>query len=68
MPVMTVGNVSSWADANSILAAERADLVLLARGHLYDPYWTRHAAFEQGYALPWPPQYDAARSFTPRES
>ncbi|MCS6898381.1 MAG: bifunctional salicylyl-CoA 5-hydroxylase/oxidoreductase, partial [Polyangiaceae bacterium] len=49
VPVMTVGNVSSWADANSILVAERADLVLLARGHLYDPYWTRHAAYEQGY-------------------
>jgi len=68
VPVMTVGNVSSWADVNSILAAERADLVLLARGHLYDPYWTRHAAFEQGYALPWPPQYAPAQSFTPRES
>lgn len=68
IPVMTVGNVSSWADANSILAAERADLVLLARGHLYDPYWTRHAAFEQGYQLPWPPPYAPAQSFTPRES
>ncbi len=68
VPVMTVGNVSSWADANAILAAERADLVLLARGHLYDPYWTRHAAFEQGYAMPWPPQYAPAESFTPRES
>jgi anthraniloyl-CoA monooxygenase len=68
VPVMTVGNVSSWADVNAILAAERADLVLLARGHLYDPYWTRHAAFEQGYAVPWPPQYAPAESFTPRES
>jgi anthraniloyl-CoA monooxygenase len=68
VPVMTVGNVSSWADANSILVAERADLVLLARGHLYDPYWTRHAAHDQGYALPWPPPYGPARTFTPRAS
>jgi anthraniloyl-CoA monooxygenase len=68
VPVMTVGNVSSWADANSILVAERADLVLLARGHLYDPYWTRHAAHDQGYTLPWPPQYGPARTFTPRAS
>jgi anthraniloyl-CoA monooxygenase len=68
VPVMTVGNVSSWADVNSILVAERADLVLLARGHLYDPYWTRHAAQEQGYELPWPPPYSAARTFTPRTS
>jgi anthraniloyl-CoA monooxygenase len=63
---MTVGNISSWSDVNAIIAAGRADLCVLARAHLYDPYWTRHAAFEQGYALPWPPQYVSARSFTPR--
>src|SRR5262245_46392460 len=65
---MTVGNISSYADVNSILAAGRADLCVLARGHLYDPYWTRHAAYEQGYDLPWPPQYVSTRSFTPRSS
>jgi anthraniloyl-CoA monooxygenase len=68
MPTMTVGNISSWADVNSILAAGRADLCVLARGHLFDPYWTRHAAYEQGYDLPWPSPYLSARSFTPRES
>jgi anthraniloyl-CoA monooxygenase len=68
MPTMTVGNISSWADVNAILAAGRADLCVLARGHLYDPYWTRHAAFEQNYDLPWPKQYLSAGSFTPRES
>jgi anthraniloyl-CoA monooxygenase len=68
MPTMTVGNISSYADVNSILAAGRADLCVLARGHLYDPYWTRHAAYEQGYDLPWPPQYISTRSFTPRTS
>lgn len=57
IPTMTVGNVSSYADVNSILAAGRADLCMLARAHLYDPYWTRHAAAEQEFALPWPPQY-----------
>jgi anthraniloyl-CoA monooxygenase len=67
MPTMTVGAISSYADVNSILAAGRADLCVLARAHLYDPYWTRHAAFEQGYELAWPPQYIAAKSFTPRE-
>jgi anthraniloyl-CoA monooxygenase len=66
VPTMTVGNVSSWSDVNSVLAAGRADLCLLARMHLYDPYFTRHAAFEQGYPLPWPPQYDLARTVTPR--
>ncbi len=68
IPTMTVGNVSSWGDANAILAAGRADLVVIARGHLYDPYWTRHAAHEQGFELPWPPQYRPAKTYTPRES
>lgn len=66
MPTMTVGNVSSYADVNSILAAGRADLCVLARAHLYDPYWTRHAAQEQGYALPWPSQYAPMNRYTPR--
>jgi anthraniloyl-CoA monooxygenase len=63
---MTVGNLSTYADANSILVAGRADLCVLARGHLYDPYWTRHAAREQGYALPWPDQYVSVESYMPR--
>ena len=45
---MAVGNISSYVDVNTILAAGRADLCLLARAHLCDPYWTRHAAFMQG--------------------
>jgi anthraniloyl-CoA monooxygenase len=68
IPTMTVGAVSTYADVNSILAAGRADLCVLARAHLYDPYWTRHAAFEQGFELPWPDQYEALRTFTPRVS
>jgi anthraniloyl-CoA monooxygenase len=66
VPTMTVGNIASYADVNSILAAGRADLCVLARGHLYDPYWTRHAAWEQGYDVPWPDQYVSVKSFTPR--
>ncbi|MCC6552615.1 MAG: bifunctional salicylyl-CoA 5-hydroxylase/oxidoreductase [Polyangiaceae bacterium] len=63
---MAVGAISSYADVNSILAAERADLCCLARAHLHDPYWTRHAAREQRFDLPWPPQYLLARDFSPR--
>ncbi|HEV8641868.1 MAG TPA: bifunctional salicylyl-CoA 5-hydroxylase/oxidoreductase [Methylomirabilota bacterium] len=66
IPTATVGNISSHADVNSILAAGRADLCVLARAHLYDPYWTRHAAWEQGYDLPWPSQYVSVKDFTPR--
>jgi anthraniloyl-CoA monooxygenase len=63
---MAVGNVSSWMDVNTIIAAGRADLCLLARAHLFDPYWTRHAAVMQGYAMPWPPQYRSVERYTPR--
>jgi anthraniloyl-CoA monooxygenase len=63
---MAVGNVSSWMDVNTIVAAGRADLCLLARAHLFDPYWTRHAAWMQGWALPWPPQYRSVERYTPR--
>ena len=67
IPTMTVGAVASHADVNSILAAGRADLCVLARAHLYDPYWTRHAAYEQGMDLPWTDQYLPVKTFTPRD-
>jgi anthraniloyl-CoA monooxygenase len=63
---MAVGNISSYTDVNTILAAGRADLVLMARAHLWDPYWTRHAAYELGHRLAWPPQYSTLDRYTPR--
>ena len=63
---MAVGNISSLEDVNGIIAAGRADLCLMARAHLWDPYWTRHAAYALGYPLPWPPQYDSLDGYTPR--
>jgi len=66
VPTMAVGNISSPADVNTILAAGRADLVVLARAHLWDPYWTRHAAADLGYTLRWPPEYDTLNRYTPR--
>jgi anthraniloyl-CoA monooxygenase len=63
---MAVGNISSFTDVNTILAAGRADLVLMARAHLWNPYWTRHAAYELGHELPWPPQYASLDRYTPR--
>jgi anthraniloyl-CoA monooxygenase len=66
VPTMTVGNISSAADVNTILLAGRADLVVLARAHLWNPYWTRHAAAELGYHLPWPDPYASLNRYTPR--
>jgi anthraniloyl-CoA monooxygenase len=65
---MAVGNISSYADVNTILAAGRADLCLLARAHLWDPYWTRHAAHELGWKLPWPDPYESLNQYRPRFS
>jgi anthraniloyl-CoA monooxygenase len=66
VPTMTVGNIQSWTDVNSIIAAGRADLCALARAHLYDPYWTRHAAAEQGWEMSWPKQYVSVQRYVPR--
>ncbi len=66
LPTMAVGNISSYADVNTILAAGRADLCVLARAHLYDPYWTRHAAQAQQHAMAWPDPYESMARYTPR--
>ncbi|HEX9763462.1 MAG TPA: bifunctional salicylyl-CoA 5-hydroxylase/oxidoreductase, partial [Acidimicrobiia bacterium] len=46
---MTVGAVSSIDDVHNILVAGRADLCVLARPHLVDPYWTMNAAIDLGF-------------------
>jgi anthraniloyl-CoA monooxygenase len=62
IPTMTVGNVQDADQANTILAAGRADLVVMARPHLVDPYLTLRAAAHYGYeGHPWPSQYLPAR-------
>jgi anthraniloyl-CoA monooxygenase len=63
---MAVGAISSWDDANTIVAAGRADLVLLGREHLFNPYWTHHAAAAQGYTLPWPKAYASLTGYRSR--
>ena len=57
MPTMVAGGISSYADVNSILLAGRADLCLIGRAQLFDPFWVRHAAFDQDYTLGWPNPY-----------
>ena len=63
---MAVGNISSYEDVNTILAAGRADLCVMARAHLWNPYWTRHAAYELGHDLPWPDPYSTLDDYRPR--
>jgi anthraniloyl-CoA monooxygenase len=60
IPTMTVGAVSSIDDVHNILVAGRADLCLLARPHLVDPYWTLNAAIDLGFTgHHFPDQYRA---------
>ena len=62
VPTMAVGNIQDADQCNTILAAGRADLCVLARGHLADPYFAAHAAEKYGHdAQPWPVQYLAVR-------
>jgi anthraniloyl-CoA monooxygenase len=54
---MCVGNITSADQANTILAAGRADLVALGRPHLVDPFFTMRAAAWYGAPVHCPPQY-----------
>lgn len=58
IPTMTVGAVSSIDDVHNILVSGRADLCVMARPHLIDPYWTLNAAIDLAYPdHRFPPQY-----------
>lgn len=55
---MCVGNITTADQANTILAAGRADLVALGRPHLVDPFFTMKAAAWYGAKDAFcPPQY-----------
>lgn len=55
---MCVGNITTADQANTILAAGRADLVALGRPHLVDPFFTMRAAAWYGASDAFcPPQY-----------
>ncbi len=61
VPTMTVGAITTLDQADTIIAAGRADLVALAREHLRDPYFTRRQGSAAGAAVPWPRQYAFGR-------
>lgn len=56
-----VGFISDPAQAEQIIATGQADVVLLAREFLRDPYWPLHAAKALGVDIPWPDQYQRAK-------
>lgn len=52
-----VGMITAPAQADQIIRSGQADLVLLARELLRDPYWPLRAAKELGQTIQWPAQY-----------
>jgi 2,4-dienoyl-CoA reductase-like NADH-dependent reductase (Old Yellow Enzyme family) len=57
IPTAAVGMITEPKQANDIVADGNADMVLLAREMLRDPYWPLHAASALGETASWPVQY-----------
>lgn len=57
IPSAAVGLITDPNQANDVIARGHADLVLLGREFLYDPYWPIHAAASLNEQASWPPQY-----------
>jgi len=52
-----VGMITEAHQADEIIRRGQADIVLLAREMLRDPYWPLHAAAKLGKFISWPAQY-----------
>lgn len=52
-----VGMITQVPQADEIIRRGQADVVLLAREMLRDPYWPLHAAAQLGKSISWPAQY-----------
>jgi anthraniloyl-CoA monooxygenase len=68
MATMAVGAITEPGQINTILHTRRADLVALARPHLWNPYFAHQAAARYGTATQaWPQQYLPGRDQALRE-
>ena len=56
-----VGMITTADEAEQIISEDKADLVIIARELLRDPYFPLHAAKILGDDVPWPVQYERAR-------
>ncbi|MBM3908522.1 MAG: NADH:flavin oxidoreductase/NADH oxidase [Gemmatimonadetes bacterium] len=57
MATAAVGQITDPMQADEIVSGGKADVVLLARELLRDPYWPLHAAQQLQHPTPWPAQY-----------
>jgi len=56
-----VGLITTAEEAEQILLEEKADLIIMARQFLREPYFPLHAAKQLGADIKWPSQYERAR-------
>jgi len=56
-----VGLITQAVQANNIITKGQADLVIMARELLRDPYFPLRAAHELGFDIKWPVQYERAK-------
>lgn len=61
MLTAAVGIIVNGKQAETILENGQADLIVMAREHLRDPYFAIHAAKELGEDIKWPVQYERAK-------
>jgi len=61
VPTAAVGMITDPAQADQIIRSGQADVVVLARQFLRDPYWPLLAAHALGQDIQWPAQYDRAK-------
>ena len=57
MPVVAVGLITDYEQAEAIIGTGDADMIGLARTILYDPRWPWHAAAHLGARVRAPEQY-----------
>ncbi len=57
IPTAAVGLITSASQADHVIRSQQADMVLIGREILRNPYWPLAAARELGQATGWPPQY-----------
>jgi 2,4-dienoyl-CoA reductase-like NADH-dependent reductase (Old Yellow Enzyme family) len=67
MPVVAVGLITEYDQAEAIVGTGDADLVALARAILYDPRWPWHAAAHFGARVRAPDQYLRSQPRTHRD-
>jgi 2,4-dienoyl-CoA reductase-like NADH-dependent reductase (Old Yellow Enzyme family) len=63
MRTVAVGLITTAEEAEQIVAGGDADLVMLARQFLREPYFALHAAHTLGADVDWPVQYERAKEY-----